>query len=107
MTSKQKKRVNPKTANLPEHYDKTRHFSREKTNLQPAEPCGEQNISKQKLETKDRSQLILVCAFVFWMTIIMIERIFIKDDVLLQLFATMLSLIVGYHFGRSQNKEVA
>ena len=108
MKNRQKKHRKPKNSEIARALRQNQTCSKSnKINQELTEPHGEQNSSKQKLETKDRSQLILVCAFVVWMTIVVIERIFVKDDVLLHSILPMLSLIIGYYFGRSKIKEVA
>lgn len=52
----------------------------------------------------EKSQLVLVCAIVGLTLFVIVERIFIKDDVLLNFLISLLSLIVGYYFGTPKAK---
>lgn len=82
-------------------------FKSDEINQKFVKPVDPKNSSKQRLETVDWIQLILVCAIVVWTTIVVVEHIFIKDDALLNFISQVLSLVLGYFFGTQRLKRSA
>jgi hypothetical protein len=73
-------------------------FNSDDTSPNTPEPDNQESNNDHKPKTREKSQLILVCALVGFFAFVAIERLFIKDDTLLTVVSSMLSGVIGHYF---------
>lgn len=79
-------------------------FNQPQVNPSRKEPSEQKRSRKQETEPVDWIRAILICAIVFLTAFVMVERIFIKDDMLFSFVSSTFNLVAVYYFGKT--KEV-